>query len=606
MELFRIIRERMMRRVILFLIGFTVLLFPQELRKEVDQYLESYNKTYRELYTAASEAEWRLNTYIVEGDTESQKRAQEAHGKMAEFTGSVDNIETATNYLERKDELTPLQVKQLETILYMAGGSPQTIKEVVDETIKVNTEQVEKLFGFTFKVEEKELTPNEIDALLIESTDLKERRRVWESSKEVGKVLKPGMVRLQELRNKSVQALGYSDYFAYQVSDYGMEVDEMMQLTRKMIRELYPLYRELHTWARYTLAEKYGESVPDMLPAHWLPNRWGQEWSGMVSVEGLDLDGALSSKSAEWIMEKGEEFYVSMGFDPLPKTFYELSSLYPLPKDAEFKKNTHASAWHVDRDKDVRSLMSVEPNTRWWGTVLHELGHVYYFMEYSTPEVPYILREGANRAYHEAVGSLIGLAAMQKPFLSNLGLVNGGGEETNIDALLQEALDHVVFIPWGAGVMTEFEYELYSNNLSPDQYNSKWWELKRKYQGIVPPADRGEEFNDAASKTHITDDPAQYYDYPLSTILLFQLHDHIAKNILHQNPHATNYWGSKETGDFLKKILRPGATVDWREHLRESIGSDISAKPMLDYFAPLMEHLRKVNKGRNYTLPENF
>jgi peptidyl-dipeptidase A len=171
---------------------------------------------------------------------------------------------------------------------------------------------------------------------------------------------------------------------------------------------------------------------------------------------------------------------------------------------------------------------------------------------------------------------------------------------------MKEALDFIVHIPWGSGVMTEFEYELYANELPVDQYNAKWWELAKRYQGIVPPTERSEDFCDAATKTHINDDAAQYYDYSISNVLLFQFHDYIAKNILHQDPHATNYWGSIETGDFLRDVMSPGATVDWREHLEASIGSPMSAEAMVDYFGPLMEYLKQQNEGRTYTLPESM
>ena len=157
-----------------------------------------------------------------------------------------------------------------------------------------------------------------------------------------------------------------------------------------------------------------------------------------------------------------------------------------------------------------------------------------------------------------------------------------------------------------AKVMTEFENALYAENLSKDEFNKKWWELAKTYQGMVPPSDRGEEFCDAASKTHINNDAAQYYDYAVSYILLFQFHDHIAKNILEQDPHATNYFGSKAVGTFLRGVLETGANNDWRALLKESVGSEMSAKPMLDYFAPLMDYLKTENQGRTYTLPESF
>ena len=204
------------------------------------------------------------------------------------------------------------------------------------------------------------------------------------------------------------------------------------------------------------------------------------------------------------------------------------------------------------------------------------------------------------------MGSLIGLAALQEPFLVDRGLLEGELKLDRRQLLLSEALDFVVLIPWGAGVMTEFEHDLYAKNLSKDEYNKKWWELKKKYQGIVPPSERGEEYCDAASKTHINNDAAQYYDYAMSNILLFQFHDHIATKILKQDPHATNYYGNKEVGSFLKSLMVDGATVDWRDDLKNKLGSEMSAKAMANYFAPLTEYLEKENEGRTHSLPENI
>jgi peptidyl-dipeptidase A len=598
-------------KILITFLAFTVLLITScsnnsDVQQKTQTYLDEYNKEFQKYLYEWSKGEWALNTKIVEGDTVTSKLAQDAQQQYANFVGSKENIETASKFLESKEELTDLQVKQLERILFLAGSNPETAGEIVKQKIEADTKQVELLYGFDFKLDGKSISTNEIDALLINETDLNKRLKVWETSKEVGTGLKDGLVNLQNLRNKTVQALGYDDFFAYQVSEYGMTVDEMRVVCQSMIMDSWSLYRELHTWARYTLAEKYNTEVPDLLPAHWLPNRWGQDWQGIINTSGLNIDDALQQYPSEWIVKKGEEFYVSLGFPKLPQSFWDLSSLYPLPPDTDYKKNNHASAWHMDNDKDVRSLMSVIPNTRWWGTSLHELGHIYYFISYSNPNVPIILREGANRGYHEAVGSLIGLASLQTPFLKEMKLLPRDFEIDKIQTLLKESLDYIVFIPWSAGVMTDFEHELYSKNLPADQFNKKWWELVKKYQGIIPPYERGEDYCDAATKTHINNDAAQYYDYAISNVLLFQFHDHIANKILKQDPHATNYYGSKETGKFLHDLLSPGASVDWREHLKNSIGSEMSAKPMIEYFAPLLEWLKEQNKGRKYTLPESI
>ncbi|MGB4775589.1 MAG: M2 family metallopeptidase [Daejeonella sp.] len=579
----------------------------KQVQKDAQAFLDSYNKEYVRLSTESSEAQWSSNTKIIEGDSTNAKKVQLTGEAYAAYTGSKENIEQAQKFLKNEADLTELQVKQLKKILYSAANNPQTVAGLVKERIKAENAQVEKLFGYDFKINGKPISANDIDKALRDETDLTKRLQVWEASKEVGVGLKPGLLKLRDLRNKTVQALGYKNFFDYQVSDYGLSTDEMMSLISKINQELRPLYRELHTYARYELAKKYNvKDVPDYLPAQWLPNRWGQDWSSMVTVKGMNTDSVLKTKTAEWIVKDGEDFYKSLGYPSLPATFWTKSSLYPAPANANYKKNNHASAWHIDLNQDVRSLMSVEPNSEWYETANHELGHIYYYMTYTNKDVPPLMREGANRAYHEAMGSLMGFAAMQKPFLENKGIIPKGSKSDEIQALLKEALNYAVFIPFSAGTMTEFEKSLYADNLPADQLNKKWWDLAKKYQGIVPPTVRGENYADAASKTHINDDAAQYYDYALSFVLLFQLHDHIAKKILKQDPKATNYYGNKEVGKFLQSMMYPGSSKDWSEVLKEKTGSELTAKPMLDYFEPLMKWLKEQNKGRKYTLPERI
>jgi peptidyl-dipeptidase A len=572
-------------------------------RSQADEFLAKYTDEYVRLYTTASEAEWRSNTHIVPGDTANAGATARANERTAAFTGSAENIQQLRELLAHKDELSALQVKQLETALYNAANNPQTVAEVVKTRIKAEAAQTEQLYGYDYKYLGKSVTTNDLDELLRKEKNPLKRQQVWEASKAIGPTLKIGLLDLRDLRNQTVQALGYPDYFTYQASDYGLSREEMMALVRKINTELRPLYRELHTYARYELAKKYGvKQVPDFLPAHWLPNRWGQDWGSMVDVKGLNLDAVLAKKGAEWQVTQAERFYQSLGFPALPASFYEKSSLYPLPAGSPYKKNNHASAWHVDLNNDLRSLMSVEANTEWYETTHHELGHIYYYSSYSTPEVPPLLRQGANRAYHEAIGTMMGLAAKQKPFLAGLGLIDPKVKTDQTQALLKEALSYVVFIPFASGVMSEWENSFYAEKLPADQLNARWWELCKQYQGMVPPTTRGENYLDPATKTHINDDPAQYYDYALSYVILFQLHDHIAKNILHQDPHATNYYGSKEVGEFLRDIMAPGSSRDWRVVLKEKTGEELSARAMIDYFQPLMAYLKTQNKGRKYTM----
>lgn len=573
------------------------------LRADVQRYLDRYGPEYQRLSTAAQEAQWSAQTRIVPGDDSAGQRVRTAESALAEFTGNTENIELSRAYLRRKRELAPLQVRELETILRKAGGNPQTARVLVEQRIAAEAKQTETLYGFAYEFEGKPTTTTELDAILRAETDPTRRLAAWEASKAVGPALKDGLVTLRQLRNEVVRALGFADYFAYMSSEYGMSPSDLAQRMFEIQRELRPLYQELHTWARHELARRNGTAVPDLIPAHWLPDRWGQEWSALAPVEGLDLDAALREKPPLWLVEQGDRFYQSLGFDPLPPTFWERSSLLPVEAGAGFSKNNHASAWHVDLDRDVRCLMSVVPTGSYYETIHHELGHIHYYAQYSTKDVPFVLREGASRAYHEAFGSLLGLAAMQPRFVAAVGLDVGETRPDPMRLLLQEALNYVVFIPWSAGVMFEWEREIYTQDLSADRWNERWWQLVERYQGIAPPSPRDERWCDPATKTHVNDDPAAYYDYALSYVLLFQLHDHISRNILREDPRDTCYYGRKDVGNFLRSMMKPGATVDWIELLREKTGQPLSARPMVDYFEPLRKWLIEENRGRKSTLP---
>jgi peptidyl-dipeptidase A len=573
-------------------------------RQEASEFLQWYDGRYQALVYTTNQAQWLANTDIT---PQHDSLSAAAEKQYSAFVGSKEVIEKVRRLLAHKDQLDTLQVLQLNKIWLNAAHHPGTIPDVVDKLIDANTKQSSMLYGFEYSITDKngkpkKLTTNDIDEILVNSNDVNERLAVWTASKEVGRGLKDGLANLQTLRNKVAREMGYTSFFDLEVADYGMTTEEMMTLMDQLIRELRPLYAELHTYARYELAKRYKQPVPENLPAHWLPNRWGQNWPGIVKA--VNLDGLFKDKSREWIVKQAERFYISLGFPPLKQNFWDASDLYPADPASGRKKNNHASAWHLDLQDDYRSLMSVIANADWFGTTHHELGHIYYYIEYSTPEVPLTLREGANRSYHEGIGDLMDLASSQRAYLEGVDLLPKDMKIDEVQWLLNDALSSssVVFIPFSAGTMSHFEHDLYEKELPKDQYNARWWECVAKFQGIVPPAARGEEYCDAATKTHINDDPAQYYDYALSCVLKFHLHDYIARKILKQDPRNCSYYGNKEVGDFLKSIMRPGATKDWRKVLRQKTGEDLSARAMLAYYQPLMDYLKKQNRGRKSSI----
>ena len=564
------------------------------IQERADRFLALANAGYQALYRVNSEAQWTAVTDV----TPEHDAAVEAAGKAyAAFNGNPAIINEARELLTHPKELNELTVRQLKQLLLNAAEGPMTNPDLVARRVAAETKQASILNSFKFTLKGQPITANQIDDKLEKSVDLNERKAVWEASKESGPALKPNLVVLRDLRNGVAKEMKYPDYFALEVAAYGMTTDEMLKMLENWMATLRPLYLQLHTWAKYKLAEKFHQPVPKKIPAHWINNRWAQEWPGLV--EAANIDKYFEGRKPEWIIKTAEQFYTGLGFPSLPQSFWEKSDLYPVPPDSKRKKNTHASCGHIDLENDIRSLQSIEPNARWFFTAHHELGHGHYFMAYSRPEVPYLMRLGAAPGFHEGVGELISLASSQVPYLQSRGVLPLEFDADKTAFLLDDALARSIpFIYFSCGVMPHWEADIYAHNLPADQWNARWWKYVSDFQGIEPPSPRGEEFCDAATKTHINDNPAYYYNYAFATVFKFQLHDYIARKILHQPPQSCNYADNKEVGAWLNNILKKGGTEDWRKVLKEATGEDISTRAMMDYFKPLMSWLEEQNKGR--------
>jgi peptidyl-dipeptidase A len=567
---------------------------PSPIQERADRFLALANAGYQGLYRVNSEAQW----FAVTDVTPEHDAAAEATGKAyAAFNGNPALIIEARDLLTHEKELTEITIRQLRQLLLNAAEGPMTNPELVAKRVEAETRQASILNSFEFKLDGKPITANDIDNRLEKSTDLAERKAVWEASKQSGPALKPNLVILRDLRNGVAKEMKYPDYFTLQVSNYGMTTDEMLKMLDDWMTTLRPLYLQLHTWTKYKLAEKYHQPVPKKIPAHWINNRWSQEWEGLV--EAANIDKYFEGRQPEWVIKTAERFYTGLGFAPLPKSFWEKSDLYPLPAGSKRKKNTHASCWHIDLENDIRSLQSIEPNARWFFTAHHELGHGYYFKAYSRPEVPYLLRTGAAPGFHEGLGELISLASSQVPYLQSQQILPKDFKPDTTAFLLDDALSRAIpFIFFSCGTMPHWEADVYARDLPADQWNARWWKYVSDFQGVEPPSPRGEGFCDAATKTHINDNPAYYYNYAFATVFKFQLHDYIARKILKQSPQSCNYADNKEVGKWLENILKKGGTEDWRKVLKDATGEDISTRAMAEYFKPLQAWLEEQNKGR--------
>ena len=564
------------------------------MQQRADRFLSLVNEGYKALYTVQSEAQWDASTDV----SPAHDAAAETAGKaFAAFTGNPAVILEAKDLLTHKRELDALTVRELNRVLLNAAEGPMTKPQLVKDRIAAETAQASTMNGFQFKLGGKPVSANALDDVLSQSRDLEARRVAWEASKEIGVPLKPGLVKLRDLRNGVAKELGYSDYFSLQVAKYGMTTNEMLKLCRSSRKELMPLYLQLHTWVKYEMAKKYGQPVPKVIPAHWINNRWSQNWTGFV--DAANFDPYFVNRKPAWVIHTAEDFYVGLGFQRLPQTFWEKSDLYPVKAGDPRKKNQHASCWHLDLENDIRSLQSIEPNFEWFQTAHHELGHGYYFMSYTNPSVPPLLRDGAAPFFHEGIGELIAFATRQVPYMKETGVLPKDYKSNEMKVLLNDALEVAIpFMFWACGTMPEWEAEFYAKGMPEEKMNGEWWRLVAELQGVKPPSPRSEDWCDAATKTHINDNPAYYYSYGLATVFKFQMHDHIANKILHQDPRNCNYAGSKEVGTFLKGVLEKGATEDWRKVLKEATGENLSTRAMVEYFKPLQLWLEEQNKGR--------
>jgi peptidyl-dipeptidase A len=566
---------------------------------DVVNFLDDYNTTYRALWTTAETARWKANVDITEENTRAAVKAAQT---LADYVGSRKVIDQLQR-LRQAPQLDEVQERQLDHAWQLAARYPGTSPATVRKLITAEARQSALLHGHQYRLtlpgqDPREVTVGELDRLLRSSIDLDQRQAIWNCTKTVGPPLKDGLAEMQSLRNAVARSMNYSSYFELMAADYGLTSDELLLLLDDLVEGVRPLYEQLHCWVRHELAARYGAAqVPRAMPAHWLPDRWGRTWPGVVA--GVDLDGMLRTVSPQWIIEQGERFYMSLGFSPLPLTFWGRSDLYELPEDANRRKTTEPSAWHIDLDQDVRAIMAVRNDMRWFGEVHRQLGHIYYDLSYARSDVPPILRRGANRGFHGAVGILAELASSQMAYLLEIELIDAAEAPDQIRWLLNQALTGpVVSIPFTCGTVAHWEFDLYEDELPRHLYNERWWEYARRFQGIVPPTSRGEELCDAATLPAVNEQPATAYDQAISHVIMHQLNRYVCREILQQDVREANYYGNTQVGIYLESILAAGAMRDWSRLLYEATGEPLSASAMLDYYEPLLAWLREQNEGR--------
>jgi peptidyl-dipeptidase A len=446
-----------------------------------------------------------------------------------------------------------------------------------------------------------------IERIMGSSHDPSELKDLWAGWNQVGAPMRDRYVRFVQLSNQGAREIGFRDTGAMWRSGYDMTPDEFSAEIERLWQQVRPLYLSLHTFVRARLSQHYGRDVVPPggpIPADLLGNPWAQEWGNIYPLLGMpakssgyDLTELLKAKPVDprGMVKYAENFFVSMGFPPLPQTFWE-RSLFTKPADRDVV--CHASAWDIDNQDDLRIKVCLQVRDVDFVTVHHELGHNMYQRAYE--KQPFLFENGANDGFHEAIGDSIALAITPE-YLQKVGLLAQlPSADADIPQLLKQALDRVAFLPFGFTI-DQWRWKVFSGEIQPADYNRAWWDLRLKYQGIAPPIARSERDFDPGAKYHIAAN-VPYVRYFLAYILEFQFYRALCHEAGYTGPlNRCTFFGSKEAGAKFEKMLEMGQSKPWPDALEVLTGQrQMDASAILEYFAPLQKWLDEQNKGQKF------
>ena len=448
------------------------------------------------------------------------------------------------------------------------------------------------------------------ESIIDTSRNPEELLKAWKGWHEIGKPMKPMYMRMVEIGNKGSKDLGYDGLSDLWFSKYDMPAEDFLNETDRVWEEVKPLYDALHCHVRAKLNEHYGdEVVPDEgpLPVHLLGNMWGQSWSNIYDLvyteqsksNSIDVTKIINDKEINEIemVEYAEDFFISIGFEPLPSTFWE-RSLFIKPRDRSVV--CHASAWNLDpANNDLRIKMCIQRNEEDFITIHHELGHIFYYQAYN--HLPTLFQGGANDGFHEAFGDLLTLS-ITPDYLTQIGFISE--EEANIakedpiGLLMKQALEGVVVVPW-ALMLDKWRSGVFNGEIKEEELNSSWWKLRKQYQGISTNEERSEEYFDPGAKYHIPGN-TPYTRYYLARIMQYQFHEALCNEAKFDGPlHECSIYGNEDAGEKIISTMAMGQSVPWQDAFENLTGSrELSGKSILNYYAPLKDWLDEQNKER--------
>jgi peptidyl-dipeptidase A len=579
---------------------------------EAEKFIADTEAQLSDLSIKLSRAQWVQSTYITD-DTEAlsadaNDRLIAAQTKLAEDVKRFDGVKLPP-VLARKFLLLKLQ-------LFSLPDAKQR-----EEFTKLAT-SLEGDYGKgkycpkSGKDSGKCLYIGDVEKIMASSRDADELKDVWTGWSAVGAPMRERFAKYIALQNQGARELGFKDMGAMWRSNYDMTPDEFSAETERLWKQVEPLYISLHTYVRNQLVKQYGPSAASkdgLIRADLLGNPWAQEWGNIYPIvapktgagQGFDLTERLKQKNVDELgmVRYGENFFKSLGFAPLPQTFWE-RSMFVKPRDRDVV--CHASAWDIDNQEDLRLKMCILIRDEDFVTVHHELGHNFYQRAYKAQ--PFLFQNGANDGFHEAIGDSIALSITPE-YLKQVGLLDTVPQSDDTALLLRQAMDKVAFLPFGL-LIDQWRWKVFAGEIKPADYNKSWWELRAKYQGIIPPVARSESDFDPGAKYHVAAN-VPYTRYFLARILQFQFYRAMCREAGQTGPlHRCSFFGDKKAGARLNAMLELGQSKPWPEALKTLTGEDrMDANALVEYFAPLKKWLDEQNAAAGtkpgWTVPAN-
>ena len=566
---------------------------------EAKQFIQDAEANLAQLSIEQNRAEWIYSNFITE-DTAALSASVAERQTATSVRLATKAAEFAMLPLE-KDEQRKLNILRSSLVL------PAPLDPVKNAELANISAELNGLYGKGkyCLADGRCLTQPELSGIMGESRDPATLLDVWQGWRQIAKPMRPLFEREVELANEGAKDLGYANLSELWRSQYDMAPDAFSAELDRLWDQVQPLYESLHCYVRGELNQKYGDEVAPSsgaIPAHLLGNMWAQQWGNvydMVAPEdadpGYDVTELLAKQGYDEhkMVKQAEGFFTSLGFEPLPDTFWS-RSLFVQPKDRDVV--CHASAWDLDNLDDIRIKMCIQKTAEDFTVIHHELGHNFYQRAYKNQ--PFIFKNSANDGFHEAIGDTVALSITPN-YLKQIGLLDEVPDESkDIGLLLKQALDKIAFLPFGL-MIDQWRWKVFSGEITPAQYNQAWWDLREKYQGVKAPIARSEADFDPGAKYHVPGN-VPYTRYFLAHILQFQFHKALCDIAGDKGPvHRCSIYGNKDAGARLNAMLEMGQSQPWPEALSVVTGSkEMDASAVLDYFAPLKVWLDEQNQSK--------